>query len=84
MKGGSWERGIHSFHPQEDICYLERTLMESVSPQRSDLGLASISLVYNISERGGSGLTMIGKFGKIFFFLGTDGFESQDLGVGWS
>ena len=55
-----------------------------MSPQRSDLGLASISLVYNVSELGGSALTMIGKFGNIFFFLGTDGFVSQDLGVGWS
>ena len=32
MKCGSWERGIHDLHPQEDLCYLEQTLKEGVLP----------------------------------------------------
>lgn len=32
MKCGSWERGVYWFYPQEDICHLEQTLEESMSP----------------------------------------------------
>lgn len=56
-----------------------------MSPQRTDLGLASGSLSsYNLSGFGGSGLTLTAKLGKYFFFREMDGFESEGLGVCWS